>query len=117
MDSRDIFAEPGQAPGAEQVRGSPQSGTLLSFPSVTDSARSANWEDGAAMPENAGATRGRAVKKYPRTGGDDDREESVSLWQRSGRDSPDDGTSSNPASASSESASVRGGIRLVQPRF
>ncbi|KAJ7140944.1 magnesium transporter NIPA-domain-containing protein [Mycena epipterygia] len=118
MDSRDIFAEPGQAqaqglvPGqTQQVRGSPQSGTLLSFPSVTDSARSANWEDGAP----ATGERGRAPqKKYPRGAGDDDREESVSLWQRGGRDSPDDGPVS--ATDSTESSAI-GGIRLVQPRF
>ncbi|KAJ6594639.1 magnesium transporter NIPA-domain-containing protein [Mycena capillaripes] len=114
MDSRDIFAEGG--PG-QQVRGSPQSGTLLSFPSVTDSARSENWEDGASVPAGPESTngggRGRAQKKYPRTGGDDDREESVSLWQRDGRDSP---TSAGTASSESGAGSA-GGIRLVQPRF
>ncbi|KAJ7121997.1 magnesium transporter NIPA-domain-containing protein [Mycena crocata] len=109
MDSRDIFTEPGQA---QQVRDSPQSGTLLSFPSVTDSARSANWEEGAPPT----AERGRSQKKYPRTGGDDDRDESVSLWQRGGRDSPEDGPASAGDSSESSSATM-GGIRLVQPRF
>ncbi|KAJ7466933.1 magnesium transporter NIPA-domain-containing protein [Mycena latifolia] len=85
------------------------SGTLLSFPSVTDSARSANWEDEAPPATE----RGRGTKRYPKTGGDDDREESVSLWQR-GRESPDDGPAS--AADSTDSSSV-GGIRLVQPRF
>ncbi|KAJ6526961.1 magnesium transporter NIPA-domain-containing protein [Mycena vulgaris] len=109
MDSRDIFAEPGQGP--QQVRGSPQSGTLLSFPSVTDSARSANWEDGAPPAE-----RGRGTKKYPKTAGDDDREESVSLWQRGGRDSPEDERRASADSTESSSTGARG-IRLVQPRF
>ncbi|KAF8133038.1 magnesium transporter NIPA-domain-containing protein [Mycena galopus ATCC 62051] len=115
IDSRDIFGEPEQAPA--QVRGSPQSGTLLSFPSVTDSARSANWEDGApAVPEvdegKSSHGRGRSARRYPKTGGDEDRDESVSLWQRGdGRESPTSGT------GSSDSASAMGGIRLVQPRF
>ncbi|KAF7376683.1 DUF803-domain-containing protein [Mycena sanguinolenta] len=121
MDSRDIFTEPGQAPAASgQVRGSPQSGTLLSFPSVTDSARSANWEDGAPpMPEmeeesvssKSSHGRGRSARRYPKTGGDEDRDESVSLWQRDGGESPTSGT------GSSEASSSVGGIRLVQPRF
>ncbi|KAJ7252149.1 magnesium transporter NIPA-domain-containing protein [Mycena haematopus] len=116
MDSRDIFAEPGQAPALPgQVRGSPQSGTLLSFPSVTDSARSANWEEGAPLEgdeESKGSHgRGRSARRYPKTGGDEDRDESVSLWQKDGRDSPTSGT------GSSEASSAVGGIRLVQPRF
>ncbi|KAJ7782573.1 magnesium transporter NIPA-domain-containing protein [Mycena maculata] len=105
MDSRDIFTEPGQ-----QVRGSPQSGTLLSFPSVTDSARSADWEE--AVPPAGSETRGRTAKKYPKGAGDDDREESVSLWQRSGRDSPE-----SSSAQSLDSAGAVGGIRLVQPKF
>ncbi|KAJ7090872.1 magnesium transporter NIPA-domain-containing protein [Mycena belliarum] len=114
VDSRDIFTEgAGLSAGAgspQQVRGSPQSGTLLSFPSVTDSARSANWEDGAPA---ATAERGRGAKRYPKTAGDDDRDESVSLWQRGGRESPDD----SGASADSTDSAPVGGIRLVQPRF
>ncbi|KAJ7249276.1 magnesium transporter NIPA-domain-containing protein [Mycena rebaudengoi] len=121
MDSRDIFNE------GQQTKDSPQSGTLLSFPSVTDSARSANWEDGAGStggePDRGGRGRG-AVRKYPLGAGDDDREvgddideeqntltkaqESVSLWQKSGRDSPAESAESEPSV---------GGIRLVQPRF
>ncbi|CAK5265527.1 unnamed protein product [Mycena citricolor] len=100
MDSRDIFSKDEQS---GQVRGSPQSGTLLSFPSVTDSARSANWEDGAP------SERGRSTRKYPRTGTEDDRDESVSLWNR-GRDSPDD-------LAQDSGDSAENTIRLVQPRF
>ncbi|KAJ7213109.1 magnesium transporter NIPA-domain-containing protein [Mycena pura] len=120
LDSRDIFNQGGGPnQGQElQVRAgdSPQSGTLLSFPSVTDSARSASWEDSEASGSKTGSgsdrgrtgsDRGRTAKKYPRTGGDDDREESVSLWQR-GRRPSDDMTSEESGSA--------GGIRLVQPR-
>ncbi|KAJ7031029.1 magnesium transporter NIPA-domain-containing protein [Mycena alexandri] len=110
----DALAAGCTTPTGQQVRGSPQSGTLLSFPSVTDSARSANWEDGA--PAGSGSTpgtpgRGRGQKKYPKTAGDDDREESVSLWQRgqSGRDSEED--------APIRRLEGLGGIRLVQPRF
>ncbi|KAJ7502555.1 magnesium transporter NIPA-domain-containing protein [Mycena galericulata] len=115
-DSRDIFGEGGGQGPPQQVRGSPQSGTLLSFPSVTDSARSENWEDGAHPMRPAHPERGRSAKKYPRGAGDDDREESVSLWQRGagGRDSPEEPPS---AADSAESAAAVGGIRLVQPRF
>ncbi|KAJ7762543.1 magnesium transporter NIPA-domain-containing protein [Mycena metata] len=124
MDSRDIFSADGsdqKTPTGQQVRGSPQSGTLLSFPSVTDSARSANWEDGAPAGSGSSSTpgtpgRGRGQKKYPKTAGEDDREESVSLWQRGegGRESEDAGPMS---STESESSAEGMGIRLVQPRF
>ncbi|KAK0240817.1 magnesium transporter NIPA-domain-containing protein [Armillaria nabsnona] len=89
-DSRDIFGD----------NNSPSTATLLSFPSVTDSARS--W-DGDEVDETG--TRGRSSKKYPKGDRDVDREESVSLVQRSGRDDESDDSSS----------SARGGIRLVQP--
>ncbi|KAJ7803746.1 magnesium transporter NIPA-domain-containing protein [Mycena olivaceomarginata] len=111
MDSRDIFgggeAGQGQVP-AGQVRGSPQSGTLLSFPSVTDSARSANWEDGGTTDAGGCVDRWDA-RGAGATGGDEDRDESVSLWQRDGAESPTSGTTSSEGSV--------GGIRLVQPRF
>ncbi|KAJ7162279.1 magnesium transporter NIPA-domain-containing protein [Mycena filopes] len=127
MDSRDIFSGDQTTPtggtGA-QVRGSPQSGTLLSFPSVTDSARSANWEDGAPAGSGASAPgtpgRGRGQKKYPKGAGEDDREESVSLWQRGegGRESPNRTSTGDSESGSSEADAMgAGGIRLVQPRF
>ncbi|KAF7357952.1 DUF803-domain-containing protein [Mycena venus] len=126
LDSRDIFAAgAGQAtPPTGQVRvtGSPQSGTLLSFPSVTDSARSANWEDGAGvppMPEASGGKhgRGRSPRRYPKTGGDDDREESESLWQREGGDGRESPTSATNSSDSQSNSAMMGGVRLVQPRF
>lgn len=88
VDSRDIF-------GGDN---SPSTATLLSFPSVTDSARS--W-DGDEVDENG--TRGRTSKKYPRGDQDIDREESVSLVQR--RDDDSDESSSG----------ARGVVRLVQP--
>lgn len=89
-DSRDIFGD----------NNSPSTATLLSFPSVTDSARS--W-DGDEVDETG--TRGRSSKKYPKGDRDADREESVSLVQRSGKDDESDDSSSG----------ARGGIRLVQP--
>ncbi|KAF7315609.1 DUF803-domain-containing protein [Mycena indigotica] len=115
MDSRDIFNEGG---GQVSAGDSPQSGTLLSFPSVTDSARSANWEDGGPLPpvpslptvsgSPAGSQRSNASKRYPLSGGQEDQDESVRLWERGGRDSP-------TGTESTESATSAGGIRLVQP--
>jgi len=86
MDARDVFNS---------------SGTLLSFPSVTDSAASRDWD--GDIDVESGKERGRTAKKYPRgADNDDDREESVSLWQRGGRESPPDDDRANAA-----------GIRLV----
>ncbi|KAK0213279.1 magnesium transporter NIPA-domain-containing protein [Desarmillaria ectypa] len=89
-DSRDIFGD----------NNSPSTATLLTFPSITDSARS--W-DGDEVDETG--TRGRSSKKYPKGDRDADREESISLVQRSGRDDDSDDSLSGD----------RGGIRLVQP--
>ncbi|KAK0505271.1 magnesium transporter NIPA-domain-containing protein [Armillaria luteobubalina] len=90
VDSRDIFGD----------NNSPSTATLLSFPSVTDSARS--W-DGDDVDETG--TRGRSSHKYPKGDRDIDREESVSLVQKSGKDDESDDSSSG----------AKGGIRLVQP--
>ncbi|KAJ7646491.1 magnesium transporter NIPA-domain-containing protein [Roridomyces roridus] len=116
VDSRDVFTTGGQ------VRGSPESGTLLSFPSVTDSARSANWEDGGGSTAvgsgggGGGSERGRSAKRYPKGAGDDDREESVSLWR--GRDSGASMSGDSVDGSAGDSPVVGGGgIRLVQPRF
>ncbi|KAG6815762.1 hypothetical protein H0H87_011546 [Tephrocybe sp. NHM501043] len=96
-DSRDLFTQSHLS----------SAGTLLSFPSVTDSARSQTWEE---TDSKKGSERGRSSKRYPKGAGDDDREESISLWRRSGdQDEEDDG----PSPISTESAS--GGIRLVTP--
>jgi hypothetical protein len=118
------FARPG-LPGRIHSRDifdkSPSTGTLLSFPSVTDSARSEAWNDEDLAAHEKGEAqradekerekdRGRASKRYPKGAGDDDREESVSLWQRSGGDDDDDDNESSPPAGSP------GGIRLVQPR-
>lgn len=116
------FARPG-APGRMQARDifdkSPSTGTLLSFPSVTESGRSEAWDDEDLITHEKAEKqradekqqeRGRAAKRYPRGAGDDDREESVSLWQRSGTDDDDDDNTSSPPAGSP------GGIRLVQPR-
>ncbi len=90
-DSRDVFTQP-----------SPQSttstATLLSFPSITDSARS--WDQ---VDEQGKRERGRSARRYPRGDGDDDREESVSLVQRNPKDDDSDDSLTN----------IRGGIRLV----
>ncbi|KAG6909673.1 hypothetical protein DXG01_016080 [Tephrocybe rancida] len=96
MDSREVFNQSHVS--------SDSAGTLLSFPSVTDSARSQAWEE---TDSKTGSDRGRSSKRYPKGDGDDDREESVSLWQRDGEE--EDGASP----LTTESAS--GGIRLVTP--
>lgn len=102
LHSRDIFDQQ-----------SPSTGTLLSFPSVTDSARSDMWDEDEAARERKISDRGRADKRYPRGAGDDDREESVSLWQRSGRDDDDDDNDGTSPLSPVDSA---GGIRLVTPQ-
>ncbi|KAF9455701.1 magnesium transporter NIPA-domain-containing protein [Collybia nuda] len=115
MDRR--FAESG-LPGRMQARDiydkSPSTGTLLSFPSVTDSGRSEAWEDDDIVQGKDKRVQEkeqeRSSKRYPRGAGDDDREESVSLWRRSGGDDDDDDNTSSPL------ADSPGGIRLVQPR-
>ncbi|KAF9449647.1 DUF803-domain-containing protein, partial [Macrolepiota fuliginosa MF-IS2] len=73
-DSREIF----------EIEDS-RSSTLLSFPSVTDSARSEGWDEEELERQKEQAKqkeRGRSTKKYPKGDGDDDREESMSLWIR-----------------------------------
>ncbi|KAK7043109.1 hypothetical protein VNI00_008463 [Paramarasmius palmivorus] len=78
--------------------------TLLSFPSVTDSARSYD-ESSTGSSRN---DRGRTPKKYPKGAGEDDREESVSLWRRDGEQTP------SPTDLSPETSPTSlGGIRLV----
>ncbi|KAJ7234003.1 magnesium transporter NIPA-domain-containing protein [Mycena rebaudengoi] len=84
--SRDLLLD-------DETKDSPQSGTLLSFPSVTDSARSANWEDGAGSTGTKHANQSAGERQ---------------LVQKSGRDSPAESAESEPSV---------GGIRLVQPRF
>lgn len=81
---------------------SPSTGTLLSFPSVTDSARSGSWDEVPNSPEMERGHRGRGAKRYPKGAGDDDREESVGLWRGS-----EDGDEVSPQ------AGPNGGIRLV----
>jgi hypothetical protein len=82
----------------------PSTATLMSFPSITDSNANSQmpWYD----DDEAESVRGRSKKqRYPKGSGDDDREESVSLWHRppAEDEQPDDDPS-------------QGGIRLVQPR-
>ncbi|KAF9263741.1 DUF803-domain-containing protein [Marasmius fiardii PR-910] len=88
-DSRDVF-------------GNDQDGnreTLLSFPSVTDSARS--FDDKRVE----GSPRGRPDHRYPKTG-TADREESIGLIHRNEADR-------TPTPPSSDELDAHGGIRLV----
>ncbi|KAG5637050.1 hypothetical protein H0H81_006001 [Sphagnurus paluster] len=106
-DARDLFGP---------HSGTSTTGTLLSFPSVTDSARSQLWEDDHDEMETDSVRRGRTEKRYPKGAGDDDREESVSLWQRAGErrgegEGEEEEVHSSPASYESP-----GGIRLVTPQ-
>ena len=113
----------------------PSAGTLLTFPSVTDSARSDDmlWETddeserlrkgrptaqrttktsgSSAHGSQRGSERGRSGKRYPRGSGEDDREESMSLWRTSGTD--EETTSDEQTSPLSPELST--GIRLVTP--
>ncbi|KAL1728117.1 magnesium transporter NIPA-domain-containing protein [Schizophyllum commune] len=98
-----------------------RTGSMLSFPSVTDSAHSRpSWtlEDDykEGKRERPGTQeRGRSARSsrhYPRGTEDDDREESVSLWR--GSTAAETGSDSDTASDSSLAA--RGGIRLVPSR-
>ena len=110
----------------------PSAGTLLTFPSVTDSARSDDlqWETddeserlrkgrtGAQRTTKTGGNsvhgsprgseRGRSSKRYPRGSGEDDREESMSLWRRSGTDEDTSDEQASPLSPE-----LTSGIRLV----
>lgn len=96
-DSRDIFEDPPSSRG-----------TLLSFPSVTDSAQSQTWdpEEIAAQEQERAKEkeRGRAGRRYPKAAGDIDREESESLWKRSTESSSSEGGGSPPNT----------GVRLVE---
>ncbi|ESK88765.1 duf803 domain membrane protein [Moniliophthora roreri MCA 2997] len=91
-DSREVFAD---------------RDTLLSFPSVTDSARSL---DGGSDAGGSKGSRGRTPKKYPKGAGDDDREESVSLWRKDGERTP---SPTDELSDGTSPTSIHGGIRLV----
>ena len=119
-DSRDIFDDSRTAAGGRT--------TLLSFPSVTDSAPS-QWgdEDLAELDRSRGMSnfggsersfaakvameqereKPRTPKKYPKGLDDDDRAESQSLWHKP------------PSSTESDDSLPPdlGGIRLVQPKF
>ncbi|THU83461.1 DUF803-domain-containing protein [Dendrothele bispora CBS 962.96] len=102
-DSRDVF------------EGSPISTTMMTFPSVTDSARS--WDEQAEEDGRKGNhdTRGRSAKRYPKGAEDQDREESVSLWRRDGKE-PEETTDEegfSPSSPEDYRLTQMGGVRLV----
>ncbi|KAL1745356.1 magnesium transporter NIPA-domain-containing protein [Schizophyllum fasciatum] len=111
-----------ESEGARLEPEAPRTGSMLSFPSVTDSAYSRpSWtleddyrEGKRERPahERERARSGRSSRAYPRGADDDDREESVSLWQ--GSTVADPGSDSD--TASDESLAARGGIRLVPSR-
>ena len=120
--------------------GSTSTTSLLSFPSVTDSGPSENWDDPEAharrqreweeierrktmdlekgqevrevrekgRDKSRERGRSRTGKRYPGASEDDDREESISLWDRSRLD--DEESAESPHNPSP------GGIRLVQPK-
>ena len=119
------------------------SGTLLSFPSITDSGRSEEiWDEEelerqkerarekdrerSVITNTSSRDKGKEksnrhnhhVRRYPKGDGDDDREESISLWRRESED--DVGTSSvegeeTGSDEMSQSPLKEGGIRLVLP--
>ncbi|KAK7448811.1 hypothetical protein VKT23_013541 [Stygiomarasmius scandens] len=97
-DSRDIFD-------------SPTSTTMLTFPSVTDSARSHDSKtDESGRKDDS---RGRSPRRYPKGAQDQDREESVSLWRKDGKESETD--EEGGFSPSSPEEYQMSGIRLVGP--
>jgi hypothetical protein len=85
-DARDIFSAP---------QSSSSSGNLLATSSSSE-------ED-----VNTGSQRGRRSRRYPKGAGDDDREESVSLFREQLESSVEDDRS--------DETLTEGGIRLVQP--
>ncbi|KAK1221274.1 hypothetical protein PQX77_015934 [Marasmius sp. AFHP31] len=90
MDSREIFADDNRE-------------TMLSFPSVTDSARSYDGEE--RVSGDGSSHRGRPEKRYPQRPGDN-REESVGLVNKGDRDR-------TPTPPSADELEAHGGIRLV----
>ncbi|XP_006457269.1 hypothetical protein AGABI2DRAFT_212615 [Agaricus bisporus var. bisporus H97] len=81
------FRSPPRATSNKDLRhifnSSQSSTTLLTFPSVTDSARSEGWDEEELQRRKQEARekdRGRSARRYPRGDGEDDREESESLW-------------------------------------
>ncbi|KAG5336302.1 hypothetical protein C0989_012239 [Termitomyces sp. Mn162] len=87
-------------------------GSLFSFPSITDSARSETWDEDASTKSQRGDNFGRSYKRYPKGLGDDDQEESIRLWHRNGEVEVDD-EGERPSPISAESG--LGSIRLVTP--
>ncbi|KDR67775.1 hypothetical protein GALMADRAFT_146799 [Galerina marginata CBS 339.88] len=114
-DSRDIFDAEGASTGGATTRG-----TLLSFPSVTDSAPS-EWDQDELKRLGGNDVKGglagkarererekpRTPKRYPKGLDDDDQEESERLWQK--QNSVDEISGLPPPSGA-------GSIRLVQPK-
>ncbi|KAF8720156.1 hypothetical protein AX14_011256 [Amanita brunnescens Koide BX004] len=108
-----------------------EDGTLMTFPSVTDTASSeVVWDDEEVERQKEMArardrlrSLGIGGKRYPRSSSvDSDKEERVSLWQqgRSGAgtelDHDTEGDGEGDADPHNPLAGASGGIRLVQPR-
>ena len=125
--------------GQSMFNDSPSQTSLLSFPSVTDSGPSENWEEDPELHarqqrqwederratkergrevevrDKAGAKerereRSRLGKRYPAASEDDDREESISLFRSRGEDYESTESGTSPVEPSP------GGVRLVQPK-
>ncbi|KAJ3818037.1 magnesium transporter NIPA-domain-containing protein [Lentinula raphanica] len=98
-DARNIFGD------------TPSTTTLMSFPSVTDSARSWDGDGEEEGSRTSGHLGGRGRKRYPKGDKETDREESVSLWKKD-----DEGSVSGSGEGADEEdddMTQRGGIRLV----
>lgn len=108
--STDSFTRP-----ALSVEGLPSTTTLSSFPSAISSNHSPGGRDRQSTPTSSPSTRLRHMNLFGRSPGgrhyppgdrDDDREESMSLWNRPSTESSD-------VETGSESDLPGGGIRLV----
>lgn len=130
FNSRFITTPP-VASGSGLIRDSriSEEGTLMTFPSVTDTASSEVVWDEEEVERQKEMARARdrlrslgiGGKRYPRSSAEDDKEESVSLWQhrRSGAGAdlePDGEGEGEDADPHNPLAGPTGGIRLVKPR-
>ncbi|KAF8629284.1 hypothetical protein AX15_003531 [Amanita polypyramis BW_CC] len=126
-----VPGSPQRKDSRERLSNVPSTTTLMTFPSVTDSARSSGWdeEEVERQKELARAKdRVRSLghgKRYPRASVEDDAEESISLWHRRSGDAADvglqedneeDEQGQDAESPLSPLTGPPGGIRLVQSK-
>ncbi|KIY67894.1 DUF803-domain-containing protein [Cylindrobasidium torrendii FP15055 ss-10] len=114
VDSRDVFMQP----SPEMEMETPSGESLMSFPSVTEfpdvpGSNSSTITPTSHRGEEHGG-RGRQAKRYPKGAGDDDRDESVSLWRGRAGGSSSSGEGSSEEGGESEEERRRG-VRLVKP--